>query len=236
MRDSVDTSGRWKTFRFTSHDNPHISAQALADITWDMTRMAYRQEVEAEDINEIPGALWSRAVIEASRVTVCPTLTRIVVAIDPSVTSGEGSDEAGIVTGGLGKDGNGYLLADLSRRDSPMGWATVAIEEYRRQRADRIVGEVNNGGDMIEQTLRTIDPNISYEAVNASRGKLIRAEPICALYEQGRIHHVGNFEQLEEEICSYVPGATSPNRMDAMVWLFTKLVLERRPEARIEVW
>ena len=198
--------------------------------------MAYRQEIEADDIDEIPGALWSRSVIDASRVTEHPLLTRIVVAIDPSVTSTESSDEAGIAVGGVGDDGHGYLLADLSRRDSPLGWATVAVQEYRRREADRIVGEVNNGGEMVELTLRTIDPNVSYEAVTASRAKLTRAEPICALYEQGRIHHVGCFEQLEDEMCSYVPGAASPNQMDAMVWLFTELMLNQSYGCRIEIW
>ena len=236
----ADVSGRWEVFRFTSHDNPHISSAALADITKDMTRMAYRQEIEAEDTDEIPGAMWSRAVIEASRVSVHPPLITIMVAIDPSVTSGEGSDEAGIVVGGVAEDDDGklhgYLLEDLSRRDSPMGWASVAIEAYRYWKADRIIGEVNNGGEMVELTLRTVDKNVSYEAVNASRGKVTRAEPICALYEHGQIHHVGNFEELEDEMCSYVLGAPSPNRMDAMVWLFTELMLNQSYGPLIEVW
>ena len=232
----ADTTGRWGAFHFTSHDNPHISSDALAGITKDMTRMAYRQEIEAEDIDEILGALWKRSVIDKTRVTEHPPLTAIVVAIDPSVTSTESSDEAGIVVGGIGADDHGYLLADLSRRASPKEWATVAIQEYHRREADRIVGEVNNGGEMVELTLRTIDPNVPYLAVNAGRGKLTRAEPICALYEQGRIHHVGYFEQLEDEMCSYVPGAASPSRMDAMVWLFTELMLDRSYACRIEVW
>ena len=232
----ADTTGRWEAFHFTSRDNPHISSDALAGITKDMTRMAYRQEIEAEDINEVPGALWKRSVIDKARVTEHPQLTAIVVAIDPSVTSKESSDEAGIVVGGIGADDHGYLLADLSRRASPKEWATVAIQEYHGREADRIVGEVNNAGEMVELTLRTIDPNVPYLAVHASRGKLTRAEPICALYEQGRIHHVGYFEQLEDEMCSYVPGAASPSRMDAMVWLFTELMLDRSYACRIEVW
>jgi phage terminase large subunit-like protein len=222
----ADTTRRWGAYHFTSHDNPYLSRIALSEIVQDMTHMAYRQEIEAEDIDEIPGALWIRSMIENSRVTTHPPLRRIVIAIDPSVSFNEGSDEAGIMVGGVDKDGHGYLLADLSRRDTPHGWASVAILEYHSRRADRIVAEVNNGGEMVEFTLRAIDPNVSYKAVHASRGKMARAEPICALYEQGKIHHVGNFRLLEDEMCSYLPGRDSPNRMDAMVWLFTELLLD----------
>jgi hypothetical protein len=229
----LDTTGRWEAFHFRSHDNSHISQVALAEITRDMTQMAYRQEIEAEDIDEIPGALWTRNMIENSRVIAHPTLRRIVIAIDPSMSSKETSDEAGIMVGGADRDGHGYLLADLSRRDTPKGWASIAIDAYRSRKADRIVAEVNNGGDMVELTLRTIDPNVSYEALHATRGKLTRAEPICALYEQGRIHHVGNFPELEDEMCSYVPGAESPNRMDALVWLFTELLLDGSCDSRV---
>jgi phage terminase large subunit-like protein len=222
----LDTTGRWEAFRFTSHDNPHISRAALDLITSDMSHMAYRQEIEAEDLDEIPGALWNRSLIEKSRVATHPDLRRIVVAIDPAVSSKDTSDEAGIMVGGVDRNGHGYLLADLSRRDSPVGWASVAIDEYRRRKADRIVAETNNGGDMVESLLRGLDPNVSYEGLHASRGKLTRAEPVSALYEKGRIHHVGLFPELEDEMCSYVPGADSPNRMDALVWLFTELLLD----------
>jgi hypothetical protein len=222
----LDTTGRWEAFHFTSHDNPYISSPALAEISRDMTHMAYRQEIEAQDLDEIPGALWSRTLIEKSRVAIYPDLWRIVIAIDPSVSFKDTSDEAGIMVGGVDRNGHGYLLKDLSRRDSPHGWASVAINEYRLSKADRIVAETNNGGDMVAHTLRAIYPDVSYKGVHASRGKLTRAEPICALYEQGRIHHVGIFPELEDEMCSYVPGAESPNRMDALVWLFTELLLD----------
>ena len=231
----ADTTGHWAAFHFPSYQNPHISAEGLENLRRDMTTMAYRQEIEAEDIDEIPGALWTRDVIEASRVGTAPDLVRIVVAIDPSVSSGTGSDEAGIIVGGIGEDEQGYLLRDASRRDSPLGWATAAAREYYSHRADLIVAEINNGGEMVECTLQMVDPNLPFQGVTATRGKLIRAEPICALYEQGRIHHVGEFEQLEDEMCSYVPGCSSPNRMDAMVWLFTELMLNHcRPG--VEFW
>jgi len=231
-----DTSGRSAAFHFTSHDNPLIPREALAAIETEMSRLVFRQEIKAEDISEVPGALWNPALIERARVTEHPPLVRIVVAIDPSVSSGESSNEAGIIVAGVDEKGHGYLLADLSRRDSPQGWALECIRAYHKWGADRIVGEINNGGEMVELTLRTIDADISYKAVHATHGKTSRAEPICALSEQGRIHHVGRFEPLEEEMCSYIPGGPSPNRMDAMVWSFTELMLERAPRAGIEVW
>lgn len=178
---AADESGRWACFRFTSHDNPHISKDALNEITRDMTHRAYRQEIEAEDTDDILGALWNREMIDACRVSTYPPLIAVVVAVDPSLTSGAESDEAGIVVGGVGEDGDGYVVADLSGRNSPKGWATVALTAYRAWKADRIVGETNNGGEMVEFTLRTIDPSVPYKPVNATRGKLTRAEPICAL-------------------------------------------------------
>lgn len=216
---------RWETFHFTSFDNPHISEEALKDITLDMTQLSYRQEIMAEDIDEVPGALWTRKLLESCRVKEHPALKRIVVAIDPSVTSTELSDEAGIVVGGIGADGHGYLLKDVSKRDTPKGWAATAVREYHDHKADRIVAEVNNGGEMVELVIGTVDDKVSYRGVHASRGKLVRAEPITALYEKGFIHHVGAFPELEDELCSYVPGDKSPNRLDANVWLWTELML-----------
>jgi predicted phage terminase large subunit-like protein len=184
-----------------------------------------RQELDAEVLDDVEGALWSRDRIDALRVTVHPQLVRIVVAIDPAMTSTEDSDETGIVVAGKGIDGHGYLLDDLSGRSSPDGWARRAVEAYRTRAADRIVAEVNNGGEMVEATIRTVDPSVSFRAVRASRGKQTRAEPIAALYEQGRIHHVGAFGALEDQLCSALPdGGTGPDdRLDALVWAFTEL-------------
>jgi phage terminase large subunit-like protein len=221
----ADKSGRWLALHFTSHDNPHISEVALAEISRDMTQLAIRQEILAEDIEEVPGALWKLQQIDETRVNEAPELKRVVVAIDPSVTSKETSDEAGIIVAGIGKNNHGYILADLSRRDSPRGWASAAVNAYHTHQADRIVAEQNQGGEMVELTLKIVDENVSYKAVSASRGKATRAEPIAALYEQGRVHHVGNFEKLEEEMVSWIPGNPSPNRMDALVWALTELML-----------
>lgn len=218
---------RWKTFHFSSRENPYISSDALEEITQDMTSVAYRMEILAEDISEAPGALWKRIYIDDMRVTRMPgDAEKLVVAIDPSATS-EG-DEAGIVAAGL-FEGHGYVLDDWSVQGSPLAWATRAIELYNELQADRIVAEANNGGEMISTVIHQIDPDVPVKLVHASRGKQTRAEPISAKYEQGKVHHVGKFDKLEDEMCLWIPGDQSPNRMDAMVWALTDLMLGARP-------
>jgi phage terminase large subunit-like protein len=191
-----------------------------------------RQELLAEILTDVPGALWTLAAIDAARVNEHPDLIRIVVAIDPAATSTEGADETGIVVAGLGSDGHGYVLADLTVRESPAGWAGAAVAAYRRFQADRIIGEVNNGGDMVGFTVATVDPAAPFKAVHASRGKQTRAEPVASLYEQARIHHVGAFPQLEDQMTTWVPGMKSPDRMDALVWALTELFLEASDEVQ----
>lgn len=187
-----------------------------------------RQELEGEILEDVPGALWRRMLIEYLRVaTVPPVLKRIVVAIDPSATSAEGSDEAGVTVTGIDNMDHGYLLEDCSLRGTPNQWASAAIIAYHRWKADKIVAEVNNGGEMVGQVIRNIDPTVAYKAVTATRGKQTRAEPVATLYEQGRIHHVGVFEQLEDQMCGWIPGEKSPDRMDSMVWGFTELMVEK---------
>jgi phage terminase large subunit-like protein len=195
-----------------------------------------RQELEAEILDDVPGALWTRGVIEASRACSAPTLLRVVVAIDPAVTSSEDADETGIIVVGRDGQGQGWVLADASGRYPPAEWAKTAIAAYRSHRADRVVAEVNNGGEMVGATLRVIDPNVSFAGVRASRGKLTRAEPVAALYEQGRVHHLGVFPQLEDQMCGFVPAdhgdlgprltGCSPDRVDALVWALTDLLIE----------
>jgi phage terminase large subunit-like protein len=209
-----------------------------------------RQELNAELLDDVPGALWNRALIEAARAPigfVLPDLVRVVVAIDPAVSSGEDADETGIIVAGKDKDGRGYVLADLSGRYTPIEWARIASSAYRAHGADRVVAEVNNGGDLVENTLRVVDDNIAYTAVHATRGKVVRAEPVSALYEQGRIRHMGSFTALEDQMCEFTPdldrskpkrdttdpssvsmgGArSSPDRADALVWAFTELLVE----------
>lgn len=221
----------WLCLHFTSHDNPHISAEALSAITDDMTQLAYRQEIEAEDIDEVPGALWTRDLIEKHRVHEKPErLDRVYVGVDPP----GGATECGIVAAGAAlcsckgsPEMHGFVLADSSLRDSPEKWARAAVTLFHDQNADRLVGEQNFGGDMVQSTIKTADESVPYSHVHASRGKAQRAEPIAALYEQGRVHHVGNLPKLEDEMVSWIPGVSgwSPNRMDALVWALTKCKL-----------
>ena len=145
----------------------------------------------------------------------------------PQPASGENANETGIIVAGKGRDGHAYVIEDLSCRLSPDGWARRAVSGYHRHRADRIVAEVNNGGDLVERVIRTVDPSVPYRAVRASRGKAVRAEPVAALYEQGRVHHVGLFADLEDQMCAFTPDqyAGSPDRVDALVWCLTELML-----------
>lgn len=217
----ADISGRWATFHFTSAENPHISKQALSDITGDMTDLAYRMEILAEDVDEAPGALWTRATIEDNRLKEHPDFDRVVVGVDPSATST--GDEAGIVTAGIAGD-HLYTTADDSIQGSPKTWATRAVWAYHRAKADAIIAESNNGGEMVRDVILTVDPKVNVRLVHASRGKATRAEPVAAIYEHGRGHHVGSFPQLEDEMCLWIPGDASPNRMDALVWAATDLL------------
>lgn len=184
-----------------------------------------RQELDGELLEDIEGALFTYDLIDAARVREAPDLKRIVVAIDPAVSANEGSDETGIIVAGLGYNGHAYILEDLSGRFSPDTWARRAVDAYHRHKADRVVAEVNNGGALVQQTIRTVEPSISYKAVHASRGKAIRAEPIAALYEQGKVHHVGIFNDLETQMAGWVPGdKNSPDRLDALVWALTEVI------------
>ncbi len=194
-----------------------------------------RQELNAEILDDNPGALWKRSDIDRLRVSVAPALKRITVNIDPAATSNKNSAETGITVTGLGEDGHGYMLEDLSMRGTPEEWATAAVNAYRNWNADRIIGETNNGGEMIETVIRMVDSKVSYKAVHASRGKITRAEPISALYEQKKCHHVGFFPQLEDQMCDYDPKTAkySPDRMDSLVWGFTELMTEATSEIRI---
>lgn len=216
-----DKSGRWEAFHFSSMDNPYISQTALSEITKDMTNLAYRMEILAEDVNEAPGALWTRADIEKNRVTSIPDFARVVVGVDPTATSG--GDEAGIITAGS-KGDHCYTLADDSTGGSPQTWAKAAVTAYHRHKADMIVAEKNNGGEMVEAVIKQVDPTVRVKLVWASRGKATRAEPISAMSEQGRDHHVGAFPALEDELCLWIPGDDSPNRLDAKVWAYTELI------------
>lgn len=182
-----------------------------------------QQELHAKLLEDTPGALWTRQLLEDTRVTKAPDLVRIVVAIDPSATSG--GDEAGIIAAGVDADGHGYVLDDRSVQASPQGWASAAVAVYHTLRADKLIAESNNGGEMVRVTISTIKNAPPVTLIHASRGKYTRAEPVAALYEQGKVHHVGLFANLEDELCSWVPGEDSPNRLDAAVWALTELLI-----------
>jgi phage terminase large subunit-like protein len=220
-RAAADTTGRWATFHFGSGDNPHIDRAALAEIAQDMTALAYRQEILAEDVEEAPGAMWTRDTCERFRVAVPPELVRVVVGLDPSATT-EG-DEAGIMVAGLDERGHAYLVADNSRQGSPRSWATAAVQAMRLHDAGEIVVEVNQGGEMCAQVIHGVDAAATVFAVRASKGKQPRAQPIAARAEAGMIHHVGSPAKLEDELCMWVPGDQSPNRLDAYVWAMSRL-------------
>jgi len=197
-----------------------------------------RQELAGEILDDNPEALWERAKIDTLRVREHPKLHRVVVAVDPAVSANEKSSDTGIIVAGIAWIGavlHGYILADLTLKGSPDQWANAAVTGYHQNQADRIVGEVNNGGDMVEYTVKTVDKNVPFKKVHASRGKYTRAEPVSALYEQGRIHHVGFFGDLEDQLCEWVPGDTSPDRLDALVWAFTELMLEEVEEEETTV-
>jgi phage terminase large subunit-like protein len=214
--------------RGSTYDNLQNLAESFAKRIverYEGTRLG-RQELHAEILDDVVGALWSRDMIDAHRLRETPPhFERIVVGVDPAVTSGEDADETGILVAGM--IGNrGYIVEDLSGQYTPQEWAIQAIKAYYKYNADRIVAEVNQGGDMVEHTIRTVDRNVSYKAVRAARGKILRAEPIAALYEQGRIHHCGTFAALEDQLCMYTHDSReSPDRLDALVWALTDLMI-----------
>jgi phage terminase large subunit-like protein len=217
--------------RGTTYDNrPNLPAKFFRSIIrkYEGTTLG-RQELHAEVLEDVPGALWTRAALEQHRVAQAPALQRIVVGVDPAITSTEDSDETGIIVAGVGDDEQGYVLSDKSLRDTPQKWAEAVRGAYHLWRADRVIAEANQGGEMVRHTLRTVDAGLPVTLVHATRGKYTRAEPISALYEQGRVHHVGTLAVLEDQLCTWVPGDAdspdSPDRLDALVWALSSLMI-----------
>ncbi len=220
--------------RGTTYDNRrNLAPEFFQEIIrkYEGTRIG-RQELMGELLEDFPGALWTRSMIDSARIgpgdVHWDMIVRVVVAIDPAVSANEDSDETGIITAALTRSEHILILDDDSCKESPLGWARVAVGRYKMRKADRIVAEVNNGGDLVAANLYTVAPEVPFRAVRASRGKAVRAEPVAALYEQGRVHHVGQFPQLEDQLCEWVPGVNdkSPDRMDALVWAITELVVD----------
>lgn len=227
LADAVVTRG--STFDNRANLAPSYLQKILA--RFEGTRLG-RQELYAEILDDVPGALWTRAMIDAAHVRTAPEMSRIVISVDPSGTGGEDDDgdSIGIIAAGKGVDGIAYVLADRTCKLSPDGWGRRAVEAYREFSADRIVAERNFGGAMVQHVIRTVDKSVSYKEVVASRGKIARAEPVAALFEQGKVKLVGKVDDLEDQLCSMTSegyiGKGSPDRADAMVWAIAELMLD----------
>lgn len=228
----------------TYENRGNLPAKFLAYLLrkYEGTRLG-RQELHAELLTDTPGALWTLALIESCRVREAPPMRRLGIAIDPAGKKGDAGDEepesdgpaeTGIVVGGIGEDGLPYVLEDLSESYSPGEWGRKVVAHYQTRKADFVIAEANNGGDMVEHVVRVaardMGVTVNVKQVHASRGKFTRAEPVSALYEQRRARHVGMFPELEDQMSTWVPGQRSPDRMDALVWLMTKLVLDDADE------
>ena len=231
LRDLVELENTVVT-RASLYDNPLLAADARAafEKVYKGTRRGAEQ-LEGEILDDLGGAMWRGDFL---RVTSLPRLARVVVAVDPAVTSTDESDETGIVVVGLGEDGRGYVLQDDSGRWDVNEWPARVIALYRYWRADRVIAEVNNGGDMVGKVIRMVDENVSYSKVVATRGKVLRAEPVAALYEQEKVSHYGIHEHLEKQQISWIPGTTkkSPDRVDALVYGLTDLMIQDPSEGR----
>jgi phage terminase large subunit-like protein len=212
---------RASTFDNLANLAPSFREEVLA--AYEGTRIG-RQELLGEILEDVEGALWTLALIDENRVTEAPDMRRVVVAVDPSGGSGPNSDEQGIIVAGLGTDGDLYVLADRSCKLSPHGWASRAVAAFHEFSADKIVAERNYGGEMVLSTIRQVSSTVPVKVITASRGKVQRAEPVAAVYEQHRAHHVGAFPKLEDQMTTWTPqDGTSPDRMDGCVWAITEL-------------
>ena len=227
--------------RGSTYDNMMNLPESFRDVLiaqYEGTRLG-RQELYAEDLEEAEGALWTRDLIETTRKDgkEVPDIHRTVVGIDPAMTANADSDEVGIVVGSIGADKHLYIRFDHSARLSPGATCTAAVRHYNQHSADRVIAEANNGGDWIELGIRQVSPNIPYKKLHASRAKKARAEPVAALFEQGKAHIVGVLPELEDELCSWEPvgNMPSPNRLDAMVWVATELMLSGRGARMLKV-
>lgn len=231
MNDAATVVTRSRTLDNRGNLAPQFLAEVLAK--YGGTNLG-RQELDGELIADDPDALWTRDLIERARVRTLPPLARIVVAVDPPATAGSKANACGIVCAGLGEDGRAYVLDDAScKRLRPLQWAARVAALAKQRGADRVVAEVNQGGDMVRTVLAEAEPTLPVRAVHASRGKKARAEPVAALYEQGRVSHVGVFPELEDEMCSVIGDGESPDRLDALVWALTDLVLNQRMRPRV---
>ena len=231
VKDAEDPATKTFVTRASTYDNPHLPEHVRERWRrrYEGTRLG-RQELMGEIIEDVEGALWQRDWIDENRVDQAPDLERIVVAIDPAVTHGEDADETGIDVSGRGVDGEFYGLHNEGVRLSPHGWAKRAVDLYDQYDADLLIAERNNGGEMVEANIRAVRPNLPVSTIVATRGKVLRAEPVANLYEQGRVHHVGNQAELEDQLCSFGPdnAIEFDDRLDARVYAITELIVDRK--------
>lgn len=235
MADPSTALSRARTAENARHLAPGFLDAVIA--RYGGTRLG-RQELDGELVEDRPGALWSRAALEALREESAPPLARVVVAVDPPASSRPGADACGLVCAGLEESGRVHVLEDASMAGlSPAAWAARAVALYQRHSADKVVAEVNQGGEMVRAVLAEIDPAVPVEMVRATRGKYLRAEPVAALYEQGRVRHAGRFPALEDEMCDFtcdgLSSGRSPDRLDALVWAVTALALGEKARPRV---
>lgn len=243
LLDQTDAGGGIVVTRGSTQDNAaNLPARFLADMEREFagTRLG-RQELAGELIEDLPGALWRRAMLEACRAATVPAMRRVVIGVDPPASAD--GDACGIVVCGLGEDGVAHVLADASvEKASPDTWARAVAAAASAWSADRVVAEANQGGAMVEAVLRAANAALPLRLVHATRGKVARAEPVAALYEAGRVRHAGQFARLEDELCGLMPGGAyhgpgrSPDRADACVWALTELMLGRGGDRTPRVW
>ena len=235
LRRLLDQSSTVSTHAPTFANSANLAASFLTEVRerYGNSRLAM-QELQGVLLEDIDGALWSAGQLAEARITAAPMFLRSVVAVDPPVTSGKNADTCGIVVVGLTEDGQGVVIEDASVKGSPLTWARAVIDAFHRHNADRVVAETNQGGELIESLLRQVDRTVPYRSVHASKGKVMRAEPVAALYEQGRVRHLGEWPELESQMSQMTTtgfrGSGSPDRVDALVWGLSELML-RRPRA-----
>lgn len=233
LTDTATVSTRGSTYENRSHLAPAFFKNIIRK--YEGTRLG-RQELNADLLDDVPGALWTHALIDKYRVKRHPTLYRIVISVDPAATSGKKSNDTGIIVSGIDENKHGYVLDDLTCHETPAQWGEAAVLAFDKYGADAIVGEVNHGGEMVEHVIVTAadklyrdkkrsSPHVPFKSVRASKGKHARAEPISALYEQGKVHHLGVLAKLEDQQCTWIPGEDSPDRLDGAVWGLTELML-----------
>jgi phage terminase large subunit-like protein len=242
LKQVLDAGSTVVTHAPTEANSANLAASFLEEVRtrFGNTRLG-RQELDGVLLDDLDGALWKASMLEDLRVAALPEFERVVVAVDPAVSSKKASDACGIVVAGLvrtGADWSAVVIEDATVEGaSPTGWAHAAIAAYERHGAERIVAEVNQGGDLVETLIHQLDPLVPYRSVHASRGKAARAEPVAALYEQGRVKHFGGLGPLEDQMCQMTTtgfhGSGSPDRVDALVWALTELMGATAPQARI---